>query len=1247
MQKLSASFKLNYILKSVTQPAKAMVVIASILAQFSFPIIGGITADTSAFLPNGIGNYNDWSVNSGNKVDAVTANDGNATYISTSSNNKTQTFSVANASIPVGSIINSVTLNVVAAKESEGNASIQLIVEQGTHNGDKSADISYSLTTDYITYSHSMTTNPLTRAAWTVTEVNSWTTKFGVTASVSNHYGHGQSGVAKVTQIYITIDYSSPISNPSLNQSCGLDIALVMDNSGSIGSDLGAMKTDFKNFVDTFLPSTPTEFSVTYFNNLAYYTLQNFNNNANTIKSAINNVPSANGSTNWESGLIKAQATFASGRTDAPNLIVFASDGSPNRYGNGQGVGSETDPAALAAAIAEANLIKSSGTRIITLGIGNSVNTANLQAISSTDAYYAAADFDSLQTALQQIATNLCGGTITVTKMIGTTSASGWTFNIGGIEKITDVNGQTDAVNLTNGVYNVTETQQPGYALASASCTGAANNGILSENGITGIQITTNNIVSCVFYNSPLPECKTDSDCNDGLYCNGQETCAEGSCVAGTIVDCSNNNISAVETCDNNPFDSNQYTWDYLPGFTSQCDENTNSCTNSDSIITSTCSVENCQAQCDTTHSCPDTICSQQSGCQGNNYYAYENVLNTCTEGCTCTENSCSEPIISYNDQRCTECQTNENCSSLTRDYCDGTAIKHDEGICENYTCVASTKVIQECNDGLACNGQETCNNAQCVSGIPVDCLVNNLSEIATCTNDPDGNPFTWDYRSLFTSVCQESSGICSTATIGEQAITHVCDLQCGGCINNTGCDDQNPNTTDVCNLNTCQCEHNQNPPVSECTSGQTKECSTGLQGICSAGTQTCEQSGSWGSCVQNYQPGTEICNDQLDNDCDGAIDSADSDCQTTPQLYCGDGTCNNDENCSSCSQDCGTCGGGGGGGEVYINIFYEKNGNITTATAIVSWETNILATSRVVYDTVPHLNLGSDQNYGYAYSTPEDLSKVLSHSVTITGLNPGITYYWRAISHGSGEAWGREIAFTTTGQSSSGGTECTPSLTRVCDTGKAGICADGTQACDQTGLWGTCVQNTQATTEICGNGMDDNCNGLIDNADPACQQAVTNPVPTPSVSPVSPTPIAPVEIKIIPTPANESISTPTPTLSPEGITQENPARTGLLLAAIGNFFKGNVCRILNLAMIILIILGMLSLWRKVRNSKGKERKIALALFAVISVIAIFILVRYWQNCFMAIPLALIAVALSIINKLLKKEQIIQIPQVK
>lgn len=81
---------------------------------------------------------------------------------------------------------------------------------------------------------------------------------------------------------------------------------------------------------------------------------------------------------------------------------------------------------------------------------------------------------------------------------------------------------------------------------------------------------------------------------------------------------------------------------------------------------------------------------------------------------------------------------------------------------------------------------------------------------------------------------------------------------------------------------------------------------------------------------------------------------------------------------------------------------------------ALITWTTDRPTTSRVVYDTIPHPVLGSDTNYGYAFSTVEDSTKVTSHSVTITGLAPGTTYYYRTISHGSPIAIGGNNTFNT-----------------------------------------------------------------------------------------------------------------------------------------------------------------------------------------------------------------------------------------
>jgi hypothetical protein len=83
---------------------------------------------------------------------------------------------------------------------------------------------------------------------------------------------------------------------------------------------------------------------------------------------------------------------------------------------------------------------------------------------------------------------------------------------------------------------------------------------------------------------------------------------------------------------------------------------------------------------------------------------------------------------------------------------------------------------------------------------------------------------------------------------------------------------------------------------VDEGNPGGGAACSTGQPGVCAAGTLTCMNGGM--SCVPNVSPGAELCNDALDNDCDGSVDEG-----------CGGGSCTNIAPNASPS----TSGGGSG----------------------------------------------------------------------------------------------------------------------------------------------------------------------------------------------------------------------------------------------------------------------------------------------------------------------------------------------
>jgi len=308
----------------------------------------------------------------------------------------------------------------------------------------------------------------------------------------------------------IIVQSVTPVTNPPLGQSCGIDIGLAVDTSLSIdNTELSTMKAALKGFVNTFV-GTPTQMSVVSFNTNA--TLESgFTNNLVSLSEpsgVIDDISGSSGYTNWEDALQDIHALFPN-RNDKPDLIVLTTDGDPTDSSAGSPTITQPNNH-LAPAITQANLAKNDGIRIVTLGIGLSeaASQTRLEQISSADAVYNAANFDDLEDTLTDLVSDLCGGTITVNKYIGSVSEenraeTGWTFNIAGTTRATDANGQTQPVEVTPGTYSVTETGLiDGYTFASASCTGATNNGTQSGSGVTGLVVGASDIVSCNFVNN-------------------------------------------------------------------------------------------------------------------------------------------------------------------------------------------------------------------------------------------------------------------------------------------------------------------------------------------------------------------------------------------------------------------------------------------------------------------------------------------------------------------------------------------------------------------------------------------------------------------------------------------------------------------------------------------------------------------------------------------------------------------------
>jgi hypothetical protein len=201
------------------------------LGGLAMPLV--VTAGTTSSFAIGSGNLDDWfcepdeeACDLGGKDFWVREDDGDTTYVYSGSNEEAQTFRFADAGVPLLSVVNSVTLDVVAKRVGGGNGRFALMAEQGTGVGEQHQGPNISPSTSYATYSFSLPTNPFTGSAWTVNEVNRWETtgtNFGFTRTNS-------SGTVRVTKARLIVDYG-PSSKPMPNSVTIVKIARTQDGT--------------------------------------------------------------------------------------------------------------------------------------------------------------------------------------------------------------------------------------------------------------------------------------------------------------------------------------------------------------------------------------------------------------------------------------------------------------------------------------------------------------------------------------------------------------------------------------------------------------------------------------------------------------------------------------------------------------------------------------------------------------------------------------------------------------------------------------------------------------------------------------------------------------------------------------------------------------------------------------------------------------------------------------------------------
>ncbi|MEV7964000.1 isopeptide-forming domain-containing fimbrial protein [Oerskovia paurometabola] len=338
--------------------------------------------------------------------------------------------------------------------------------------------------------------------------------------------------------------------NPTFPAQCGIDVALVLDLSGSVAGDLPQLKAAANQFVDS-LTGTPSNMGLFTFSSLApaagnpnlALTPVSTEDSAQLVKDRIDSY-TAGGGTNWDRGIYQVAASAAD-----YDVAIVLTDGNPTFYGNQEGPGNFTRLREVENGVFSANAVKAEGTHMVAFGVGDGIDSAgsglNLRAISGelagTD-YFQTADYEDAGNQLRALALGNCEGSVSVIKQVvpsgapagsiaGAEPAGGWEFTaetqsgdvtVEAPATVTTAAG-TGAANFdlsyptstSSGVVGVAETQQPGFTLqqvdgANAVCTDIVTGDTVTatNSGATGftVPVDPTTAVTCTVYNrAPNP----------------------------------------------------------------------------------------------------------------------------------------------------------------------------------------------------------------------------------------------------------------------------------------------------------------------------------------------------------------------------------------------------------------------------------------------------------------------------------------------------------------------------------------------------------------------------------------------------------------------------------------------------------------------------------------------------------------------------------------------------------------------
>ncbi len=296
-------------------------------------------------------------------------------------------------------------------------------------------------------------------------------------------------------------------------------------------------------------------------------------------------------------------------------------------------------------------------------------------------------------------------------------------------------------------------------------------------------------------------QCELAVDCDDGQFCNGDESCTNDQCQASDPPVCKHC-VGGVDQGLPCAVDAECDSPGTCAGEPSYCHEPSNACVQClnpghcedfNFCTTNACVFNACVFSPDSAICSDGRYCNGEEVChylEGNPCSLFQNAAHCCFKGLcdppttcsadaqclagqTCLAGVCSPYIGCYSSS---DCQSGQTCRNDSVPQCNDDIHCTADSCNETIDSCQSIASDARCTDGLACNGTETCNPEDphadatgCIDGAPVDCShLDTECSTGSCVEVPHNPPVCASQATNEGGICQDANPCTAISTCSD-----------------------------------------------------------------------------------------------------------------------------------------------------------------------------------------------------------------------------------------------------------------------------------------------------------------------------------------------------------------------------------------------------------------------------------------------------------------------------------------------